>query len=73
MKKLPLWQWGLLCIVGGLAAGALMAFLPGRQVPTDRAEATAQAVGQVCAQLFFVVVGVALIVVDVVRRKRRRR
>jgi len=70
IKRFALWQWGLLCIFGGMAGGAVtMAMRPHSGIRT--AEQQGEALGRAAAMLLFVVIGVVLIVVHFVRRKRR--
>jgi len=66
MKQLALWKWGLICIVAGLATTSLMQ-LSGPPV-RDRAAALGRALGS----LIFVVIGIVLIAVDLVKRTRKR-
>ena len=70
LKRIALWQWGLLMIVGGLAANGLMMAMPSPRGPLT-AEQRAEALGRLAATLLFVVVGVVLIVLHFVRRKPR--
>jgi len=70
LKRLALWQWGLLVIFAGLMATPLMMVM---QSPAGRpaAEQRAEALGRGVATLVFVVAGVVLIVLHFVRRKPR--
>lgn len=67
-KQVPLWQWGLIAIVAGIAANVVMGLKP---PPLDSAAARGQAFGQGIATLLFVIVGVVLIVLHFIRRNRR--
>lgn len=68
LKKVALWQWGLITIVAGVFANMVMSF----QAPTGgSAAARGQAAGRGIATLLFVLIGIALIVVDVIRRRRK--
>ena len=62
MKKLQLWHWGLVVIAAGVAAGVFGG------PSASRAEALGRGFGQLC----FVVVGLALIVAHLVRKRRSR-
>lgn len=64
IRKITLWQWGLICIVGGMAPGA---FTTVQGPPKNRAEAA----GRASAVLLFVVIGLVLIVVHFVRPKKK--
>ncbi len=66
MKQLALWKWGLICIFAGLATNILSQFA-GPPVK-DRAAL----MGRACASLFFIVIGIALIAVDLVKRAGKR-
>lgn len=68
LKKVPLWQWGLLLIIAGLLANVAMGLQP---VAGDSAAARGQAFGRGIATLLFVVAGFVMIVVHFVRPKRR--
>jgi hypothetical protein len=70
LKRIALWQWGLLTMIGGLLAGGLTAAMPSPRGPLT-AEQRAAALGRSLVVLFFVVVGVVLIVLHFVRRKQR--
>jgi energy-converting hydrogenase Eha subunit C len=66
MKQLALWKWGLICIFAGLATTSLTQFY----LPPVRDRAAA--LGRACGSLVFVVIGIVLIAVDLVKRMRRR-
>ncbi len=66
MKQLALWKWGAICIFAGIATNLLAQFA--EPPPKDRAEA----LGRACASLFFIVIGVVLIAVDLVKRAAKR-
>lgn len=69
MKKMPLWQWGLLCIVSALAAQAVTtAFRGPRRGPISMNQ-QAQEFGQAVGVGLIVVVGIVLIIVHFVRKK----
>jgi hypothetical protein len=59
LRQMTLAQWGILCVLGGLASGALRSSQP----PANRAEAA----GRATAVLIFVAIGVVLIVLHFVR------
>jgi hypothetical protein len=68
LKAMPLWQWGLLVIVGALVGSALQAhFAP---VAPNPAAARGAALGRVVAALLFIFGGVVMIVVHFARRGR---
>ncbi len=68
LKKVALWQWGLITIVAGVFANMVMTM----QAPDgDSAAVRGQVAGRVIATLLFVLIGIALIVVDVIRRRRK--
>jgi hypothetical protein len=66
-KKLALWQWGLLAIFGGVAANLMMGM---QQSGGSSATARGEALGRGVAALLFIVVGLTLIVIHFIRRKR---
>jgi hypothetical protein len=66
LKQLALWEWGAICIVAGVFINLLAQFA--EPPPKDRAEA----LGRACASLFFIVIGVVLIAVGLVKRAGRR-
>ncbi len=68
LKKVALWQWGLIVIVAGIAANVVMSL---QATPGNSAEARGQAVGRAAAAALFVIIGVVLIILHFVRRKRR--
>ena len=67
LKRLALWQWGLLLIVGGLASNAIFPMPRGSLTYEQRAEVA----GRLTVTLVSVVAGVVLIVLHFVRRKPR--
>lgn len=68
LKKVALWQWGLITIVAGVFANLVMA-LQG-SATGGSAAARGEALGRGVATLLFVGTGVVLIIVDIVRRRR---
>ena len=67
LKKVALWQWGLIVIMAGVMSNLLMRM----QTPSGGASAQrAVALGRGVATLLFVIVGLVLIVLHFVRRKR---
>ena len=68
LKKLALWQWGLILIGAGVVANVAMGL---QASPGDSAAARGQAVGRGIGTLLFVLAGVVLIVIHFVRRKQR--
>jgi len=68
LKKVAMWQWGLIVIFAGVASNLLM----GLQASTGgSAAARGQALGRGAATMLFVIAGVVLIIMHFVRRKRR--
>ena len=67
LKKVALWQWGLIVICAGVAGGAFasLSASPGRSA-ADRGAA----LGRGVATLVFILAGVALIIMHFVRRRR---
>ena len=68
LKKVTLWQWGLIVICAGVAAN-LFAGL--QASPGGSAAARGEAFGRGAATLVFVIAGVVLIVLHFVCRQRR--
>jgi hypothetical protein len=68
LKKIALWQWGLILIGAGVAANLVSGLGP---PAGGAAAARGQALGRGVATLCFVVAGVVLIVLHFVRRKKR--
>jgi hypothetical protein len=66
LKKVTLWQWGLIVIFAGVVSNQLM----GLQATRGSAAARGQAFGRGAATLLFVIAGVVLIIMHFVRRKR---
>ena len=66
MRQLALWKWGLICIFAGLFTNILTQFAG------PPAKDRAAALGQACGSLVFVVIGIVLIAIDLVKRTRRR-
>jgi hypothetical protein len=67
LKKIALWQWGLIVMMAGLMSNLVMRLqASGGNSATDRAAA----MGRSAATLLFLLVGVVLIVLHFVRRKR---
>ena len=64
LRKIPLWQWGLLCLLGAGFSGLLTTTMMGP--PKGRAEAA----GRGAASLLFVVAGLVLIVLHFVWPKK---
>lgn len=65
LRKLPLWQWGLLCIFGGLVASMISGWI----MPEARgAAAQGQAFGRMAASALFVLIGIGLVIAHFVRR-----
>jgi hypothetical protein len=71
MKKLPLWQWGLICIGGGVGA-AIFSGLLGTPAGNS-AEAQGEALGRGIAVALFWIVGIVLIGIHFVRNARARK
>jgi hypothetical protein len=68
LKKITLWQWGLIVIFAGILSNLLM----GLQASAGRsATARARAFGRAAATGLFVIVGIVLIIMHFVRRSRR--
>lgn len=68
LKRLALWQWGLITIFAGVLANVVMSF----QAPSGgSAAARGAALGRGVATMLFVIAGVVLIVMHFVRSKRR--
>lgn len=69
LKKLPLWQWGLIVIVSGLVAGVVM----GEMGPSGGSSAARRgaAIGRGVAMAFFVLIGVGLIIAHFVRGRKK--
>lgn len=67
LKSTPLWQWGMICIVSGIASN-LLNFTSGS---ANSAEQRGAMVGRGVASLLFILAGVVLIVVHFVRAKRK--
>lgn len=68
LKRIKLWQWGLLMIFGGLVASALTAVQgPGGTSEVERA----QALGRAFGALLPILIGIGLIVAHFVRGARR--
>ncbi len=69
MKKnrQPLWLWGVILIVGGIAAGLFLGPATGA---TEFEQG--EAFGQGLAMIGFIVIGLVLIVVDVARGRKGR-
>jgi hypothetical protein len=67
LRKIALWQWGLIVIMSGVLANVVM-----RMQATGGSSAAERgaAMGRSVATLFFVVVGFVLIVLHFVRPKR---
>lgn len=68
LKRLPLWQWGLITIFGGIVSNLIMA----QQAQTGRLNAASrgEALGRGLATVVFVVIGLVMIVHDLSRSKR---
>lgn len=68
LKKIPLWQWGLIVIFAGVMSNLVMGMMP----PSGGTSAArrGQEMGRAVASLFFILVGVVLIVMHFVRKKR---
>jgi hypothetical protein len=68
LKKIPLWQWGLIVIFAGLMSNLIM----GMQTPSGGSASARRAaeMGRAVASLFSILVGVVLIVMHFVRKKR---
>jgi hypothetical protein len=68
LKKIALWQWGLIVVMAGVMSNLLMRMQP----PSGNAAAQrAVVLGRGVATLLFLVVGLVLIVLHFVRRNRR--
>ena len=67
-KKQPLWLWGILLIVGGMAGGMLA-----RPVDVTSEFGRGQAFGVGLMQLAAIVAGAILIVVGIVRARSAKR
>ncbi len=69
LKKVALWQWGLIVILAGLLSNVLMGSLG----PSGGSTAEQQGAmwGRICASVFFVLVGIVLIVMHFVRNLRK--
>ncbi|HUG19169.1 MAG TPA: hypothetical protein VMM56_09345 [Planctomycetaceae bacterium] len=68
LKKMPLWQWGLIVIFAGIMSNLVMGMMPASG--GSAIERRSQDVGRGVASLFFILVGVVLIVMHFVRKKR---
>ena len=69
MKKLPLWQWGSICIFSALFVSMSRALMSQSSNMT-RAQERASQIGTASASLLFVFVGIVLIVMHFVRRPK---
>ncbi len=67
LKSIALWQWGLIIIGAGILSYLVTSL---QASPGNSAEAQGQALGRAMASLFFLVVGIVLIIVHFVRGKR---
>ena len=72
LKRLPLWLWGLLCIVGGTLANSVAIITGHAPKPPLTDAQRGEAFGRGLATFVFVIVGVVLIILHFVRRKRRQ-
>jgi len=68
MKQLPLWQWGMLFIFGGVFAN-LAGSLVIQAGNMRRAEERAAQLGSTCAGGLLCLVGIGLIITHFVRRR----
>ena len=68
LKKIALWQWGLLLIVAGFLSNAIVGL---QQSTGDSAAERGQVLGRGVATLLFVVAGIAFIIAHFVHRNRR--
>ena len=68
LKKVALWQWGVIVICAGVAANVFGSL---RASPGGSAAARGEALGRGVATLLFVIAGVVLIILHFVRRSRR--
>lgn len=69
LKKVALWQWGLITIFAAIFANQFLSTF--FEITGSSAGARGQAFGRGIATVGGVIVGIMLIVVDVVRRRRR--
>lgn len=66
LKNMPLWQWGLIVIFAGVVSNVVQGIVPGGNSAYDRGREMGRAVGT----LFFVVLGIILIILHFVRKRR---
>jgi hypothetical protein len=66
LKKLPLWQWGAIFIFAGMMANMVMGLQP---TPIGTAAARGQAMGRGVATGVFVIAGMGMMLVDLLRKK----
>ena len=69
MKRLPLWQWGAICIFVSLFTN-MSTVLMIQSSNMRRAEERAAQLGSACAGGLIMIVGIVLVVMHFVRRKR---
>ena len=68
LKNMPLWQWGLIVIFAGIMSNLVMGMVPASG--GSSAARRGQEMGRAVASLFFILVGVVLIVMHFVRGKK---
>lgn|GEM_PF-2151235 len=71
MKKLPLGTWGMICIFGGLIANLIgMKSIETQSLP--RSQERAAQIGNAAATILFIIVGVVLIIMHFIRKRRKK-
>lgn len=68
MKRLPLWQWGLIFIFASLFVG-LASTMAIDEADMRRTQERAARLGSACGSGLFMIAGIVLIVLHFVRRK----
>lgn len=67
LKKVTLWQWGIIVIAAGLFANVSMMM---ESSATSNAERRGELLGMATASALFICVGIGLIVAHFVRKKK---
>ncbi|MBD3676589.1 MAG: hypothetical protein HUJ26_24015 [Planctomycetaceae bacterium] len=69
LKKIALWQWGLIVIFSAVMSNIIMNFVP--MEASSSAERRGQALGRLIVMLLGFFIGSAMIIVHLVRSKRK--
>jgi hypothetical protein len=69
MKKLPLWQWGVICLFAA-AFSSMSPVLMAQGGKLSRAQERAAQMGAACAGALIALVGIVLIILHFVKRRR---